>query len=263
MVTGDLTLTRERKSYRRSEVRSPEGEDAGRLLGEPNVRREARSPDGFHRQYLSKPAGKYPGCIVSRENAPFAMPEEIAEAVAALKRDLQAKGVNPGDLPQGLKVKAKGILDEALTDWERAALAAHIWDRIITGSGVKIADYGQPRGSIASEARTKLAFSRLQFISSAFPPSYEEHLDALVEHMTGSTGIEMTSPKDIGKLLVKSSDERVGKGGYIGAMIMIARWVHSRHIAFDIERSRRNRGLSSHPASISRPVLAMPQHAAA
>jgi hypothetical protein len=222
--------------------------------GEPTQERERKAPEGFERVDLAtgEPIDKRPSNVPvnvrSREVSPMLMPEEIADRLKAIAVEIANNASYAAE--SRVKVNGAGILDTVLSEYphEREALANYVRDYVIVNKGPQISSYGGSRSQgIASERRASVADARYNLVEDTLPLFPLQMLEVFAWQMTGikkqisSEGYAAPSPKDVGCMIAASTDHRVGRGAYIGAMRIIATTLNEIYADYQTKMDRKNR----------------------
>jgi hypothetical protein len=239
-VFTDVFMALERVRQSRLALdRRPKARNPVVLDGEPTPHREARANEGVSRHPLV-PARRASGRAVrasaappentsvmpvrSRVRSPMAMPEELLEKMHATIRELALMGRPIADIQTDIAPKGDGILDAALDRFpaERESLARYVRDALVIERGPAPAAWqrgGDER--LRNDEVVRLAHARMAVVRRELPKILIDMLDLFAAQMLGLYEGELPNPRDIGRALAASTDERVGRGGYIGFMLAV------------------------------------------
>lgn len=190
-------------------------------LGQPNRERNAKTEAGFQEENLA-PHGA-PPVVRSREQSPL----------------------SPMDTG-----RRQTFLDKALNDPEVQALFRFIVGTMVGENRMRLSasDDRQPifvksdgTGRLPFSEAEKLEIGARQYVWSKLPNESQRDIEILTEQVMPCDKRFILSPIEFGKLVTRSSDERVAKGGYIGTYKKLAHHVNHLYVEWEINRFRQRR----------------------
>jgi len=216
------------------------------LDGEPHPERALKTAEGVESVPLLDPVPGAPTPTRSRVRAPLTLRTETAEALALAIHDIMIHG-DRAKMSTEAAVQGKGTLDAALNDSEKDALERFVHDvMMIQRAEIRISNYGE---QFAPPDRNKVnaALSRMNYIQDNLPLKHWEALVIFGKHMLCLHEEGLPTVLHIGMERAASTDQRVGRGAYIGQMGTIAQGLHEAYLAFSIVQQRRRSGLIGSP----------------
>ena len=193
-------------------------------LGQPNRERNAKTEYGFEEENLA-PHGA-PPVIRARDKAPLS-PIESG--------------------------KRQTFLDKALNDPEVHALFRFIVGTMVGENRMRLSpsDDRQPI-FVKSDGTGRLPFSHAErleigarnYVYAKLPEESRRDMEILTEQVMPCDKRFSLSPIEYGKIVTRSSDERVAKGGYIGTFKKLAHHVNQLYVEWELNlfRQRREEG---------------------
>lgn len=203
----------------------------GRQLGQPTLERNAKG-GGFEEENLA-PHGA-PAVYRAREKAPLTHPDTE---------------------------KRMTFLDKALHDAEVHALFRFIVGTMVGDGRMRLGteDHRKPEilrpdGSnsvhrLPFNEHERIEIGARQFVYSRLPEESQRDMEILTDQVMPRTSKRERefhiSPIEFGRIVTRSTDERVAKGGYIGTFRKLAHHVNQLYVEWEIIRFNRLRELKA------------------
>lgn len=195
-------------------------------LGQPNRERNAKTERGFHEENLA-PHGA-PPVIRAVERAPLTHPDAI---------------------------KRTTFLDKAIQDAEAFAIFRYFVGTMVADGWMRLGgDENRQPHFVKTEATSRLPFNERErreieardFVYSNLPEASRNDMAILVDQLMPRDRNRRDdqfylSPVEQGKIIASSSDDRVGKGAYIGNYRKLAQHLCQLYLAWEMNYFRAQR----------------------
>jgi hypothetical protein len=188
-------------------------------LGQPNRERNAKTERGFHEENLAPHAA--PPVIRAVERAPLTHPDAIKRAT---------------------------FLDKAIQDAEAFAIFRYFVGTMVADGWMRLGgDENRQPHFVRTEPNSRLPFNERErreieardFVNSNLPEASRIDMDTLVQQLMPRDRNRREdqfylSPVEQGKIIASSSDDRVGKGAYIGNYRKLAQHLCQLYLAWEM-----------------------------
>lgn len=189
-------------------------------LGQPTRERNAKTERGFHEENLA-PHGA-PPVIRAVERAPLTHPDAI---------------------------KRTTFLDKAIQDAEAFAIFRYFVGTMVADGWMRLGgDENRQPHFVKTEATSRLPFNErekreidaLQFVNAYLPETSRNDMAILVDQLMPRDRNKREdqfylSPVEQGKIIASSTDDRVGKGAYIGTYRKLAQHLCQLYLAWEMK----------------------------
>lgn len=202
-------------------------------LGMPTKERYAKRGEGFDMENLAPPGA--PPVVRSKERSPLTSP-----AGRELAHDQRNE--------TGGRKQQMTFLDKALEDVEVHSLFRFIIGTMVSESRMRLGgEDGRSPVFIKSDGNNRLPFSNAerleigarQFIYAKLPFESQRDIDILTDQVMPRDRKFYVSPVEFGRIVSRSSDERVARGAFIGTMKKLAHHVNHLYVEWELIQFRR------------------------
>lgn len=211
----------------------------GPHLGLPTAERYAKQDGGFEVENLAPPGA--PPVVRSKVRSPLTSPE--GRELALENRDQSSSGRKP----------PMTFLDRALEDMEVGALFRFIVGTMIADHRMRLHDDDRSPVYVKSDGFGRIPFSDAerqeigarQYVHSKLPMESQRDIEVLTDQVMPRDRRFFISPVDFGRIVSRSSDERVCKGAYIGTFKKLAHHINHIYVEWELIQFKRKRDLGA------------------
>jgi hypothetical protein len=206
----------------------------------PTKERHAQSGEGFQMENLAPPGA--PPVVRAIEKSPLTSP--AGRELAIEQRDQSAPG----------RRQQMTFLDRALDDCEVHALFRFVVGTMIGEARMRLSgsDDRQPV-YVKSDGQGRIPFSDAerqeigarQFVYSKLPQESQRDIEILTDQIMPRDRKFYISPVDFGRIVSRSTDERVARGAFIGTFKKLAHHVNQLYVEWEVIQFRRLREIKA------------------